>query len=205
VRHLLFATPERVGCLRWLASKARHARDMSIMRSLLCAIAFAAALPAAFADTLELRPRIEAQGPAVTLGDVFANAGAEAARAIAPAPSPGQTSQLSTEFLMAAVQSAGLDWRAPDGMGAVQIVRPGGARATVAPAQGAAPYTPAGAPVVRRGDIIALVYETPGLRIATRARALQNGGVGERIRLENVQGGRALEAIVTSAGAARAD
>jgi flagella basal body P-ring formation protein FlgA len=38
-----------------------------------------------------------------------------------------------------------------------------------------------------------------------RARALQNGGVGERIRLENVQGGRALEAIVTSAGAARAD
>jgi len=178
----------------------------SILRIALLALALTSP---AFADALALRPRIEAQSTAITLGDVFANAGAAAARPIAPAPSPGQTTSLSTEFLTAAVQSAGLDWQAPPGLAAVQIVRPGGARATIgAPGPGiahagASPST--NALLVRRGDIVSVTFEMPGLRLATRARALDSGGEGARVRFATLQTERTIEATVTGAGTARAE
>ena len=58
---------------------------------------------AAFADTVTLRSRIEANGPAVTMGDVFVGAPAEVAgRAIAPSPPAGQVSTISMPVLSAA-------------------------------------------------------------------------------------------------------
>jgi len=47
-------------------------------------------------------------------------------------------------------------------------------------------------PVVRRGDEIALVAETPNLRISTTGVALQDGGMGERIRVRNQDSGKVV-------------
>ena len=138
----------------------------------------------AFAETVTLRARIEASGPAVTMGDVFAGAPAHVAgRAIAPAP------------------AAGLDFAAPAGVQRVEVVRPGGARATLA-----APHARQAADaVVRRGDSVTLEFAAPGIAVTMRARALEDGAVGERVRFLNTSSNRTVEAVVTGPGFAQAN
>jgi len=171
---------------------------MHVVARAFCAF-FLFATPA-FADTLTLRPRVEANGPAVTLGDVFTGAGAQATRAIAPAPAAGQTTMLPADFLVAAAQSAGHDWAPPENLTEVRVTRPGGARATL-PA--AAPIGAAAAPAaVQRNENIALSFAAPGLNLTTRARALQPGAIGQRIRVVNLQSNRTIDATVTGPGAA---
>lgn len=167
------------------------------LRALVCA--FLIATPALADPVLTLRPRVEASGPAVTLGDVFTGAGAESGRAIAPAPGAGQVSALSAEFLVAAARSAGLSWTPPAGVTQVHVIRPGGARATIASGQ---PRGGASETAVRRNETIDLVYDAPGIRLAARARALQDGAVGQTIRLVNLQSNRTLEAVITGPGVA---
>ncbi len=158
----------------------------------------------AFADTeVTLRARIEASGPAVTLGDVFDGAGGAGARAIAPAPAPGQIAQVSAQVLESAAAAAGLSWRAPAGMRSVTVVRPGGMRATLAPAQDGAHDVQDAA--VRRGAMVEVVFDAPGLSLRTRARALESGAQGEIIRVVNIQSERSFEALVTGPGAVRAN
>ncbi len=71
----------------------------------------------AFADTVTLRTRIEATGPAITLGDVFDGApAAVASRAISPSPPAGQVSTLSVPLLSAVASAAGLEWTPPAGV-----------------------------------------------------------------------------------------
>lgn len=168
--------------------------------ALLCAALLGLAAPA-FADTVSLRPRIEANGAAITLGDVFDGAGAEAGRAIAPAPPPGQIARLSPQFLAAAAQSAGHSWTPPSGVREIQVVRPGGARATLAP-RGGETQSAAAELAVRRGETVMLVFSAPGMQLTSRARAMQDGAVGEPIRLLNLQSNRTIDAIVTGPGAA---
>lgn len=176
----------------------------------LIASATIALASAAHADApVQLRSRIEADGPAVTLGDVFEGAGQAATRPIAPAPGPGQVSSLSVEFLVAAAHSAGLSFTPPQGVADVQIIHPAGMRATVAPASvaegGAAASSAArGSAGVRRGETVMVVYEVPGLSISSRVRAEENGAIGQRIRFSNPQSGQTVEAVVTGPGAARA-
>ena len=75
---------------------------LKLSRALIAALALSVSAPA-FADTpVTLRPRIEANGPAITLGDVFVGAGDVAGRAIAPSPSAGQMTSLPADFLAAA-------------------------------------------------------------------------------------------------------
>lgn len=170
---------------------------MHALARALCAFAIFAT--PAFADTLTLRPRVEATGPAITLGDVFTGAGAEAARTIAPSPSAGQTATLPADFLVAAAQSAGHDWTPT--VNEVRVTRPGGARATMAvssPTYGQAAEPPA----VQRNESIALTFAAPGLSLTTRARALQPGAVGQRIRVVNLQSNRTIDAVITGPGAA---
>jgi flagellar basal body P-ring formation protein FlgA len=156
----------------------------------------------AFADTVTLRTRIEASGPAVTMGDVFIGAPADvAARAIAPAPPAGQISSISMPVLAAAASAAGLDFTPPAGVNAVQVVRPGGARATVA-AEGTRRIADA---AVRRGETITLRYAVPGVSLSMRARALEDGAVGDSVRFLNTTSNRTIEAVVTGPGAARAN
>jgi flagella basal body P-ring formation protein FlgA len=157
----------------------------------------------AHAQTVTLRPRIEANGPAVTMGDVFQGlSGDVAGRALTPAPSPGQVGSLQIAVISAAASAAGLDFTPPPGVLAVQVIRPGGARATLPAASGGRTIADA---AVRRGDFVNLVYEAPGMSLSMRARALEDGAVGQGIRLINTGSNRTIDAVVTGPGTARAN
>ncbi|MBL8537724.1 MAG: flagellar basal body P-ring formation protein FlgA [Hyphomonadaceae bacterium] len=174
-----------------------------MLRQFLCTILFCALALPAWADTVSLRSRIEASGPAVTMGDVFEGAPADVARrALAPAPAPGQTSTLSVQVLAAAASAAGLEWTPPVGVNSVQVVRPGGARAMLAPTSGRPGMADA---AVRRGDSVTLTYAAPGLSLSMRARALDDAAVGQSVRLLNTASNRTIDAVVTGPGAARAN
>ena len=157
----------------------------------------------AFADPVTLRARVEASGPAITMGDVFDGAPANVAgRAIAPAPAPGQMASLSVPLLSAAASAAGLEWTPPAGVTEVRVVRPGGARATLPPSRGGRAVADA---AVRRGETVTLTYAAPGLSLNMRARALEDGAVGDSVRFLNTSSNRTIDAVVTGPGAARAD
>ena len=158
---------------------------------------------AAYADTVSLRARIEASGPAITMGDVFDGAPANIpARPIAPAPPPGQVTTLSNPVLSAAASAAGLEWTPPVGVNSVQVVRPGGARAMLAPSPGANTMADA---AIRRGETVTLLYRAPGMTLSMRARALEDGAIGQSVRLLNTASNRTIDAVVTGPGAARAN
>jgi flagella basal body P-ring formation protein FlgA len=164
------------------------------MRTVVFATAalFAAAAPAHGLEA-SLRPRIEASGPAVTLGDVFENAGPMAGRAVATAPAPGGRSTLSARFLAAAAQAAGLDWTPPAGVDSVTILRPSaapGARAQPAAFSQAAP-------VIKRGDIVTLVFVAPGVQLMTKAKAVSDAALGAPVRLVNLASNRTVDAVAT--------
>lgn len=153
------------------------------------------------AQTVTLRPRIEANGPAVTMGDVFDGAPASiAGRALAPAPSPGQVGSLSMPVISAAASAAGLDFTTPAGVSTVPVVRPGGARATLPAASGGRTLADA---AVRRGETVTIVYNAPGMSLSMRARALEDGAVGQSVRLLNISSNRTIDATVTGPGAAQ--
>ena len=59
----------------------------------------------AHAQTVSLRPRIEASGPAVTMGDVFEGVpSAIAGRALSPAPQPGQSARCKSQCFQPPLQ-----------------------------------------------------------------------------------------------------
>jgi len=156
----------------------------------------------AFADPVTLRTRVEANGPAVTMGDVFIGAPADVARrAIAPSPPPGQMSTISMAVISASASAAGLEFTPPAGVNAVQIIRPGGMRATL-PASGGG-RTVADA-AVRRGETVTLTYSAPGMALTMRARALEDGAVGDSINFMNTSSNRQIAAVVTGSGQAAA-
>ncbi len=51
-------------------------------------------------------------------------------------------------------------------------------------------------PVVRRGDVVAMVAETPMLKIAAKGIVKENGGIGERIRVVNLASKKTIYALV---------
>jgi flagellar basal body P-ring formation protein FlgA len=157
----------------------------------------------AHAQTVTLRTRIEANGPAITMGDVFEGAPANiAGRALAPSPPAGQVASLSMPVLTAAASAAGLDFTAPGGVNSVQVVRPGGARATLPATAGGRTIADA---AIRRGETVTLLYQMPGMSLSMRARALEDGAVGQPIRLVNVTSNRPIDGVVVGPGAARAN
>lgn len=169
---------------------------------ILCCFYLAFSTPA-FADPVTLRARIEASGPAILLGDVFDGAGAVGSRAIAPSPPPGQIATLSVPLLAAAASAAGLEWTPPTDVREVQVIRPGGAAATIpAAAQGRGRTLQDAA--IHRGEMVLLTYQMPGMMLSTRARALEDAGVGQSIHLLNLTSNHAVDAVVTAPGAASA-
>ncbi|MES1202787.1 MAG: flagella basal body P-ring formation protein FlgA, partial [Pseudomonadota bacterium] len=82
---------------------------------------------AAWARPVELKSLIQCNGPAVTLGDVFVDAGAMSGRAVAPAPAPGARATFSARFLSAAAAAAGLEWAPPDGVDKITVLGAGAA------------------------------------------------------------------------------
>jgi flagellar basal body P-ring formation protein FlgA len=84
---------------------------------------FAAPIPA-FAQgvaTLSLKPNPVARGPQITLGDIFANAGAAANTPLARAPGPGQRVVFGAPSLQSRAMSAGLRWTNGEGVREVII------------------------------------------------------------------------------------
>ena len=165
---------------------------------------------AAFADPAVLRDRVEAQSGALTLGDLFVNAGEAAATVIAPAPAPGAQAALSAAFVAETAHTAGLDWTPPPGLREIVIhgrtLRQSPFVAQT-PNNAAAPSAaaPASAIAIRRGDAVMITYAAPGLRLSTRARAMQDAAVGQPIRVTNLQSNRVIDAVVTGPGAASAN
>lgn len=158
----------------------------------------------AHADPVTLRARAEASGPAITMGDVFEGVPAEiAGRAIAPSPPAGQMTSLSMPVLVASASAAGLDFTPPAGVNSVRVIRPGGARATVPAAHNGGRSVADAA--VRRGEMVTLVYAAPGMSLTMRARAMEDGAVGQSVRLQNTSSNRTIDAIVTGPGAAEAN
>ena len=58
---------------------------------------------------------------------------------------------------------------------------------------------------VRRGDTVTIVIQAPGVTLSSRARALEDGAVGQTVRFLNPVSNRIIEANVTGPGAARAE
>jgi flagella basal body P-ring formation protein FlgA len=58
--------------------------------------------------------------------------------------------------------------------------------------------------LVKRGqEVIVTAGEGQGFQISLRAEALQDGGLGEQIRLKNSESGRSLSAVVTGPSEAK--
>ena len=181
------------------------------MRQLIAPLVIAATLAGAASATAQqvtLRSSIQTSGPAVTLGDLFVDAGAVAGRAVTPAPAAGRTANLPARFVKAAASAAGLDWAAPEGLSAITVTGRGGG----GPSANAVPAArferiaaPSGDIAVRRGEMVTLVYIAPGMQLTTRARALSDAAVGDPVRVVNLQSNRAVDATVTGVGAASAN
>lgn len=58
--------------------------------------------------------------------------------------------------------------------------------------------------VIARGDIVEVTYETGGIRLALRGRALEAATVGEPFRVQNIESGRTIEVVAIEAGRALA-
>ena len=60
-------------------------------------------------------------------------------------------------------------------------------------------------PVVNRGDEVSLIVQTDNLQVTTLGVALQDGGVGERIRVKNQDSGKMLQGEILATGIVRID
>lgn len=187
------------------------------VRTLVSAVALSAAMmiaPAAWADSADvgvrLRADVTASGPLVTLGDLFENAGAAAARPIGPAPRQGATATFLPRVVENAARAAGLDWTAPSGLTLISVRNGGAAPTTASSARIYASATPpanaaAADIVIRRGDLVSLAYTAPGVRLTARTRAQSDATVGAPVRLTNLQSNRTLDAIAVGPGRATAN
>jgi flagella basal body P-ring formation protein FlgA len=166
------------------------------MKRALFTLAVLAFCASAYAEPAKLKEPVIAYGPALTLGDLFALEGPAASRAVAPAPAPGRTSQLSVRVAAAAATAGGVDWNPPEGLQSIPVSR--GERSVAATSAN----QPLSAPVIRRGETLTLVYASPGVQLATRVKALADAREGETVRVVNPQSERVIDAIVTGPGAA---
>ncbi|MGE3143816.1 MAG: flagellar basal body P-ring formation chaperone FlgA [Hyphomonadaceae bacterium] len=176
-----------------------------MLRAFTALFAIFALAGAAFADApaLRLRDNIVVSGPAITLGDIFENAGEAGARAVALSPPPGQSGAFSAQYMANAALAAGLAWAPPQGMTQIIISRAGqDARFQRTAASVMRAADGAREAAVRRGDTITLAFTAPGLELTTRARALSDGAVGQTIRAVNLQSNREIDVTITAAGAA---
>lgn len=89
------------------------------------AVAFALASVASPVLAAELRAGIVVSGGAVTLGDLFDDAGDAARTIVADAPAPGLTSNISISRVSLAARRNGIAWRNTTGLTHVTVARAG--------------------------------------------------------------------------------
>lgn len=257
-----------------------------VLRSVRWAVRLLAAglvlLPALVQAEARLRAAPVAQGPQITLGDLFEEAGPAAGTVLSRAPQPGQRVVFSAPVLQNSAARAGLFWPNREGVRQITVTSPAPAPSPGTPAArsgaagqaggtgagpGAAPgavsgarevavltravargevigiddiafvpavaATPADAlseldqlvgmsarrtlapdrplrtsdvmvtPAVRRGEPVALLFQSGAMRITLRGRALQDGAPGDVVRVLNTESTRTVEALVEAPGIAR--
>ncbi len=54
--------------------------------------------------------------------------------------------------------------------------------------------------LIKRDDLITLIYEVPGILLTTRAKALETGAEGDVISVVNIQSKRTVQGVVTGLG-----
>ena len=54
--------------------------------------------------------------------------------------------------------------------------------------------------IIKKGDMITIAFETPGLSLTIRGKALDDGILGQSIRVMNTQTNRTFEGAATAAG-----
>jgi len=59
--------------------------------------------------------------------------------------------------------------------------------------------------MVKKGNQVAILTDTPGIKVRVAGKALANGALGDRIRVKNQSSKRELEAIVTAPGVVKVD
>lgn len=95
------------------------------MLSRTAAIVAAVLALASAAQAAELRPAVTVAGAAVTLGDLFDDAGAAAGVAVANAPAPGLRTEISVSRISLAARRNGIEWRNDAGFTHVVVARSG--------------------------------------------------------------------------------
>lgn len=58
-------------------------------------------------------------------------------------------------------------------------------------------------PVITRGDEVLLVTETANMQLSVRGVAMQDGGIGSRIRVKNADSGKVLSGLIVDAATVR--
>ncbi len=161
--------------------------------------------------TLKANP-IDTDGQ-VTFGDLFDGAGTASDTVIGMRSGPSVVFEAGQ--LQAMARQAGLDWANPTGLRRV-VVR----HAAVASAPARAPAQPVAvtqaparpAPVraayadriISRNDIVEVIYEASGVRLAITGRAEGNAAQGQRLAIRNLQSGRVFDAVAVAPGQALA-
>ncbi|PHR60900.1 MAG: flagella basal body P-ring formation protein FlgA [Robiginitomaculum sp.] len=56
--------------------------------------------------------------------------------------------------------------------------------------------------VVKKGELISIAYELPGLRLTARGKVLSNAALGDTVRAVNLQSSRTIEILITGPGKA---
>ncbi len=98
------------------------------MRRLAAPVLLAALLLPAVASTADLatlRPQAVVEDGTIRLGDIFADSGEAATRAVGPAPAPGRRIVVETAQLLAIARAHGIAWRPFSANERVVIERPG--------------------------------------------------------------------------------
>lgn len=54
--------------------------------------------------------------------------------------------------------------------------------------------------IVKKGDLVTIIFETDGIMLTARGRAMANGALGDVIQVVNVQSHRTIDASVTGTG-----
>ena len=60
-------------------------------------------------------------------------------------------------------------------------------------------------PLIRKGDVVQLVAESPSLKVVTRGMAKEKGGLGDRIRVENLSSKKSVYARIVDASTVRVE
>ena len=147
----------------------------------------------------------------VTFGDVFDGAGS--ASGIVNGARSGPSVVFEAGQLQAMARQAGLDWANPTGLRRVVVrhaaaapapaaVSPTGGTAVPAVARAAPARAAYAERIISRNDIVEVIWEAAGVRLAITGRAEGNAAEGQRLAIRNLQSGRVIDAVATGPGQA---